>query len=116
MLRAYEAYLIKKGTVKPQSVPYYLKWISDCYSSLNEPLSNRLGVEQKRQFLSEMAKRHEDWQVKQADTALRLYDYFLSKNVQPAIAEAPPIFPLQTGGNPWRKRCTRPGGPCSRRF
>jgi hypothetical protein len=75
MLRAYEAFLVKKGTVKPQSVPYYLKWVSDCYSSLNEPLSKRLGVEQKKQFLSEMARRHEDWQVKQADTALRLYDF-----------------------------------------
>jgi integron integrase len=35
-----------------------------------------------------MAKRHEDWQVKQADTALRLYDYFLSKNSTPPIGEA----------------------------
>ena len=50
MLRAYEAYLIKKGTVNPQSVPYYLKWVSDCYSFLNEPLSNRLGAEQKKHF------------------------------------------------------------------
>jgi len=30
-----------------------------------------------------MAKRHEDWQVKQADTALRLYDYFLSGVISP---------------------------------
>ena len=29
MLRAYEAFLIKKGSVKSQSVPYYLKWVSD---------------------------------------------------------------------------------------
>jgi integron integrase len=34
-----------------------------------------------------MAKRHEDWQVKQADTALRLYDFFLSKNVTPTMGE-----------------------------
>jgi hypothetical protein len=45
MLRAYEAYLIKKGTIKSQYVPFYLKWVSDCYSSLNEPFSNRLGAE-----------------------------------------------------------------------
>jgi len=64
MLRTYEAYLIKKGTVKPQSVPYYLKWVSDCYSFLNEPLNSRLESDQEKQFLSEMAKRHEDWQVK----------------------------------------------------
>ena len=69
MLRPYEAFLVKKGTIKPQYVPFYLKWVSDCYSFLNEPLSNRLAAEQKRHFLSGMAKRYEDSQVKQADTA-----------------------------------------------
>jgi len=34
-----------------------------------------------------MAKRYEDWQVKQADTALRLYDYFLSKNITVTTGE-----------------------------
>ena len=67
MLRTYEAFLIKKGTIKSQYVPFYLKWAFDCYSSLNEPLSNRLRDEQKKQFLSQIAKRYEDWQVKQAD-------------------------------------------------
>ena len=65
MLRAYEAFLTKKGAPRPQYVPHYLKWVSDCYGFLNEPLSNRLGSEQKKQFLTDMAKRHEDWQVEQ---------------------------------------------------
>ena len=95
MLKAYEAFLIKKGTIKIQYVPFYLKWVSDCYGFLNEPLSNRLSSEQKKQFLSDMAKRHEDWQVKQADTALRLYDYFLSEEFIPSAIALPPIS--------WRK-------------
>ncbi|MBM4341675.1 MAG: integron integrase, partial [Deltaproteobacteria bacterium] len=87
MLRNYEAFLGSKGNLKTQYIPYYLKWVSDCYVFLNEPLSNRLNSDQKKQFLSDMAKRYEDWQVKQADTALRLYDYFLSKNITPTMAE-----------------------------
>lgn len=87
MLGNYETFLTRKETLKTQSVPYYLKWVSDCYHFLNEPLTSRLNSDQKKQFLSEMAKGHEDWQVKQADTALRLYDYFLSKNVTPTIGE-----------------------------
>jgi integrase len=87
MLRTYEAFLTKKGAARTQYVPYYLKWVSDCYGFLNEPLSNRLGSEQKKQFLTDMAKRHEDWQVRQADTALRLYDYFLSKATSPKSEE-----------------------------
>jgi len=81
MLRDYEVFLTKKGPVKTQYIPYYLNWVSDCYGFLNQPLSNRLSGEQKKQFLSDMAKQHEDWQVKQADTALRLYDYFLSQTI-----------------------------------
>jgi len=88
MLRNYEAFLTRKGTVKPQYIPYYLKWISDCYNFLHEPLSNRLGIEQKNLFLSHVAKLYEDWQVKQADTALRLYDYFLSQTISPETGEA----------------------------
>jgi len=79
MLKAYEAFLLQKGTVKSQYIPFYLKWVSECYIFLNEHPQTRLSLEQKRRFLSQMAKRHEDWQVKQADTALRLYDYFLSR-------------------------------------
>ena len=87
MLRAFESFLTKKGTIKTQYLPFYLKWVSDCYAFLNEPLPNRLGGEQRKQFLTHMVKRHEEWQVKQADTALRLYDYFLSKAVSSTTVE-----------------------------
>jgi hypothetical protein len=88
MLRAYEAFLTKKGMVKTQYVPYCLKWVSHCYGFLNEPLTRRIGNEKKKEFLSHIEKRrHEDWQVKQADTALRLYEYFLSKAVSSTTVE-----------------------------
>jgi hypothetical protein len=80
MLRAFESFLVKKGVTKTQYVPYYVKWVADCYGFLEQPLSDRLNSEQRSGFLSHMGKSHEDWQVKQADTALRMYDYFLSRN------------------------------------
>jgi len=83
MLKAYEIFLNKKGNIKPQYIPYYLKWVSDCYNFLNQPLSARLNSDQKRQFLKDMGKKYEEWQVNQADTALRLYDYFLSQTQLP---------------------------------
>ncbi len=58
MLKAYEAFLVQ--TIKPQSVPLYLKWVSDCYAFLDKPSSTRLNSEQKKQFLVHMAKRYED--------------------------------------------------------
>lgn len=60
MLKAYETFLNREGNVKPQHIPYYLKWVSECYQFLNEPLTNRLNSDQKRQFLCDMGKRYED--------------------------------------------------------
>lgn len=80
MTRGFEDFLRKKGNMNPRYIPYYSKWVSDCYKFLGQPLSTRLNSDQKRLFLSEMAKKYEDWQVNQADTALRLYDYFLSQS------------------------------------
>lgn len=79
MLNYFRDFLVQKGAVKPNQIPYYLEWIAACYSFLNIPHSNPLGKDQRKRFLDDMCKRYEDWQVKQADTALRLYDYFLSE-------------------------------------
>jgi integron integrase len=80
MLNNYKSFLLSKGTIKPNYIPYYFKWVGDCYSFLNISDSIRINSAQKEEFLSHMAKSFEDWQVKQADTALRLYDYFLSQH------------------------------------
>jgi len=52
MLKPFETVLTKKGTVKNQYIPFYLKLVSDCYAFLNEPLFIRLGSNQRKQFLS----------------------------------------------------------------
>jgi len=87
MLKAYEIFLNKKGNIKSQYIPYYLKWVSDCYHFLNQPLSTRLNSDKKKEFLSDMGRKYEEWQVNQADAALRLYDYFLSKNISPTTGD-----------------------------
>lgn len=90
MLKNFETFLNKKGSLKPRYIPYYLKWVSDCYHFLNQPLSTRLNSDQKKQFLSHMEKKYEEWQVNQADTALRLYDYFLSQTSLPKTGDMSP--------------------------
>jgi len=82
MFGAFRQFLGSKGSMKCQYIPFYLKWVSDCYAYLDTPSDSRLSSEQKKQFLSHMGKNHEDWQVKQADAALRLYDYFLSRELK----------------------------------
>lgn len=89
MFGGFKQFLLNKGAVKSQYIPFYMKWVSDCYTFFDSSPSARLSSDQKKQFLSHMAKQHEEWQVKQADTALRLYDYFLSREYKALTKDAP---------------------------
>jgi len=79
MLATFRQFLSIKERVPERNIPYYLKWVSDCYRFFNLSETNPLGNHQRAQFLTHLAKNHEDWQVERADRALRLYEYFLSK-------------------------------------
>ena len=93
MFEPFRQFLLHRGSIKPHYVPFYLKWVTECYHFLNLNPTTRMNGDQRRQFLDQMSRHYEDWQVKQADTALRLYDYFLSREAkrtsesQPATSE-----------------------------
>ena len=81
MLDAFKQFLSAKERLPEKNLHYYIKWVSDCYRYFDiaeiQPLSN----EQNTRFLNHLAKKHEDWQVQQADRALKLYGYFLSRSL-----------------------------------
>jgi len=78
MLKEFERYLNRKIGTKKKYIPYYLRWVDNCYRFSGENHNETLSREQKEKFLQHLSETHEDWQVKQADTALRYYAYFLS--------------------------------------
>ena len=78
ILDEFKGYLKTKSAVNEKYVPYYARWVSSCYAFVNQSISEVLTQTQKQDFLKQFAKNHEDWQVKQAEAALRLYDYYLS--------------------------------------
>ena len=86
MLGAFREYLAEKAVVRERHVPYFVRWVSQCYAFLELPLETRVNSDQRQEFLRYLSKRHDDWQVKQADHALRLYDYFLSLRLEASEA------------------------------
>lgn len=78
MLESFKNFLSSKDKVNDKYLPYYLKWVTEGLRFLDIPLSQTITNDQKSQFLKYLSKNHEDWQVNQADNALRLYSYFLS--------------------------------------
>ncbi len=90
MLESFKSFLSSKGKVNDKYLPFYMKWVTEGFRFLDIPLSHAITNEQKSQFLKYLSKSHEDWQVKQADHAIRLYGYFLSRehsNVAGGIPE-----------------------------
>ncbi len=78
MLEGFEDYLVTKVALNKKYVSYYLTWVSNCYSFLEEPDNSILTPDQVQSYLKHISKTREDWQVKQAETALRHYSYYLS--------------------------------------
>ena len=78
MLEPFAEFLSSKGKVNDKYIPFYLKWVTEGYRFLDLPLSQPITNEQKGQFLKQLSKKHEDWQINQADNSLRFYSFFLS--------------------------------------
>jgi integron integrase len=88
MFEQFRTYLTDKARVKDKYIPYYLKWVSDCYSFFNQPPENPLSNDQKQEFLKHISKRQEEWQVNQADYALRLYSFFLNRELKDSLEDS----------------------------
>jgi len=71
-LQSFGEYLLKAQIVRPNAAPYVVRWVR---RFLSRPASNEPLVDQVRQFCEDLERRGgiEDWQVRQADQALRVY-------------------------------------------
>ena len=67
MLERFEQYLVNNGSIGSKQIPYYIKWVLDCYTFLNCGLETILSSEKRKQYLEYLTKVRDDWQVKQAD-------------------------------------------------
>ena len=79
MFARFEQFLVGKGAVPEKQIPYYVKWVTNCYAICKCPADKILAADQKKQFLEMLENSREDWQVKQAEQALRLYTFFISR-------------------------------------
>jgi integron integrase len=76
MLEGFRKFLVEKKLVHKNAVSWYCRWISSCFESYNLDFREVLSEKQNQEFLIQFGKNHEDWQVKQAQDALRLFKYF----------------------------------------
>ncbi len=80
-MNEFQKYLIEKAHITKEHIPYYLKWVEIFLNQLSGNDKINFSSEEKENFLLFLSSEHEDWQIKQADHALRLYRHFLSIKV-----------------------------------
>ena len=71
---------LKRRDVPKRQIPSYVKWVSEFYSSNGLNMDELPDEVLKKKFLKDLGLMYEQWQVKQADYALKLYRYFLTLN------------------------------------
>jgi len=91
VLPEFQNFLLSRSLVPEKNVSFYAHWVSKflAFSNRNEELQPDLRVEK---FLNELKsqKNIADWQIKQADDALRLYIHHFLKGETSMLSPDPP--------------------------
>jgi len=77
----FKSYLLSRYVPDAKKAGFYLYWVSQFYSYFNKFPSDNVKPEEIDRYLKFLAKRREDWQVKQASEALQLYRFFKNRQV-----------------------------------
>ncbi len=76
MLEQYLIYLQNKQIIKPSQRPFFIQWVIDLYKFCKKEPSQDLNQDEINDFIVRLADTRQDWQVHQAEDAIRLYLYY----------------------------------------
>ncbi len=85
---------LEEKNINEKYIPHYVRWVRGCYNSFRRDLTEAINSDEKKDWLLDLSTKYEDWQVKQADYALKLYTYFLSNHN---------YRPLEPASEAWKK-------------
>jgi len=97
-LQSFWEFLLKAQLVRPTAAPYFVRWVR---RFLSRPASDEPLADQVRAFCEELERNGgvEDWQVRQADQALRMYFVNFLKRTEwhrrPASTSSGPCRPCR---------------------
>ncbi|MEN8142880.1 MAG: integron integrase [Thermodesulfobacteriota bacterium] len=82
----FKTFVLGRGLISEKKCPYFLNWINK-YASFHGFISGPemiISDEMISQYLSSLERNYEDWQVSQAEEALRLYLFYQSQKKREA--------------------------------
>jgi integron integrase len=76
-MEAFREYIVATAHVAERHAPFYVGWVRQAYALADAEIGTPLSPEAEQEALLRIQGRSQDWQVRQARHALRLYRYFL---------------------------------------
>ncbi len=98
-MEKFKIYLKNVANIPDKYIPFYIHWVKAAYNFLELNLNTELSQKQTKTFIQKLSVNHPDWQIKQAQSALRHYQFFLQKNRQSENTTIEPSTDLFMGKN-----------------
>ncbi|MBN2332742.1 MAG: integron integrase [Deltaproteobacteria bacterium] len=76
-MKNFSSYLQNQKAVPEYKVKFYLSWVQQLYHFSGSDYGSELQTSQVASYLKMLARSKEDWQVKQAQEAIKLFQFFL---------------------------------------
>ena len=83
----FKAYILSSRIANEKSAGFYLHWVTGFYRYCSKDPDDALTQEVIDEYLAYLAKRKEDWQVRQASDAIQLYLFFKKRNNRESCRE-----------------------------
>jgi integrase len=87
-MEQFTQFLQKKRIATPKQRPYFVKWVLDLNTYCKKKPGEPIEQDDINRFLSAHTDQLEDWQMQQAQDAIRLYIFFQNKNKTNTVVEA----------------------------
>jgi|SRR6056297_1916083 len=82
-MEKFSKFLISKDIIPEKQVPDYVGWVKAFLRSRGRDASEKVTAEEIDRYVKNLARRTEDWQVRQAEQALRIFRYYQGRTQAP---------------------------------
>ncbi len=76
IMEHFESYLLSKRLTDEKKAGFYLSWVSRFHAFSKKQLTDSISIEDIERYLKHLSKSREEWQVKQASEAIRLFQFY----------------------------------------
>ena len=83
----FKAYILSSRIANERNADFYVRWVTGFYKYCSKDPADAVTQEVIDEYLAYLAKRKEDWQVRQASDAIQVYLFFIKRSDRESCRE-----------------------------